>query len=73
MLDVETTVVEVDVEIDFPRDRKDAKFLECALSANAKFLITGDRDFTEARKLVDTIIVSVSTFEKMIPEFTPPT
>jgi putative PIN family toxin of toxin-antitoxin system len=49
-----TTRVEIEVEIDFPRDRKDAKFLECALAADAEYLITGDKDFTEAQKLVNT-------------------
>jgi hypothetical protein len=29
MLDLLTTVIDIDAIIDFPRDRKDAKFLEC--------------------------------------------
>jgi predicted nucleic acid-binding protein len=52
----------VEVEVDFPRDRKDAKFLACALAGNADFLITGDRDFTEVETLGNTKIVSVSGF-----------
>jgi putative PIN family toxin of toxin-antitoxin system len=66
LLDVFTTVVEADVEIDFPRDRQDAKFLACALAANADYFITGDRDFTEAHKLVNTTILSASLFKKLI-------
>jgi uncharacterized protein len=42
-----TQSIEVEVEVDFPRDRKDAKFLACVLAGNADFLIAGDRDFTE--------------------------
>jgi putative PIN family toxin of toxin-antitoxin system len=61
-----TTTVEIDVEIDFPRDRKDAKFLECALVADAEYLITGDKDFTEAQKLVNTTIISVSMFKQIV-------
>jgi uncharacterized protein len=61
-----TTTVEVDVEIDFPRDRKDAKFLECAMVADAEYLITGDKDFTEAQKLVNTTIISVSMFKQIV-------
>lgn len=37
VLDRLTTVIEVDVAIDFPRDQKDAKFLACALTANIAF------------------------------------
>ena len=50
----------------FPRDLKDAKFLACALATEADFLITGDRDFSEARKLGSTKIVSVSQFDKLL-------
>ncbi len=63
-----TTTIEVDIEIDFPRDQKDAKFLECALAAEADYLITGDKDFEEAQKLVKTTIISVSQFKKLIME-----
>jgi putative PIN family toxin of toxin-antitoxin system len=66
ILDTATTVVEVNVSFDFPRDRKDAKFLACALATEADFLITGDRDFTEAKKLVKTTILSVSQFKKIV-------
>ncbi len=63
-----TTTIEPDIEIDFLRDQKDAKFLECALAAEADYLITGDKDFTEARKLVQTTIISVSQFKQLIVE-----
>ena len=61
-----TTPVETDIEIDFPRDQKDAIFLECALTAEADYLITGDKDFEEAKKLVTTTIISVSQFKKLV-------
>jgi uncharacterized protein len=63
-----TTTVEVDIEVNFPRDQKDAKFLECALAAEADYLITGDKDFEEAQKLVKTTIISVSQFKKLVME-----
>jgi uncharacterized protein len=47
-----TTLINPRLEIDFPRDPKDAKFLSCAIEANADFLITGDLDFTEAQMKV---------------------
>ena len=56
----------VEVPVSFPRDLKDAKFLACALAANADFFITGDQDFAEAGRLVRTKIVSVRQFDEMV-------
>lgn len=66
MIDLLTTVINIDVTIDFPRDRKDAKFLECAIAGNAQFFITGDRDFIHAQKLMNTTIISVSKFKGQV-------
>lgn len=66
LIDTFPTIIDVDVEIDFPRDPKDAKFLACAVTANADFLITGDLDFTEAQALVKTTIISVSSFKRLV-------
>ena len=56
----------VEISVAFPRDVADAKFLACALAADADLLITGDRDFTEARKLGRTKIISVSQFYELV-------
>lgn len=66
LLDNITRVINVDSSIDFPRDQTDAKFLACALTANAEFFVTGDRDFTDAQKLINTTILSVSLFKKLV-------
>ncbi len=66
ILDESVFVVDAATDIEFPRDQKDAKFLECALVTDADFLITGDRDFEEAQRIVNTKIVSVSLFEKLV-------
>lgn len=66
VIEMLTIRMEVDTIVDFPRDRKDAKFLECSLAANAEFFITGDKDFAEAKKLVNTKILSVSLFKKIV-------
>ena len=66
LLDAVTTQVIVDQPIEFPRDRKDAIFIACAIAARADYLITGDRDFIEARKLLTTTIVSVSQFKRLV-------
>jgi putative PIN family toxin of toxin-antitoxin system len=57
-----TSLVEVNLDIEFPRDRKDTKFLACAMAAKADFLITGDRDFSEAQQLIETKIISAKEF-----------
>jgi predicted nucleic acid-binding protein len=54
------------IDIDFPRDQKDAKFLACAIAAEADFLITGDRDFSEVQTLGNTTIISVSSFKQLV-------
>lgn len=64
-LAVYTVAVVVGDTMDFPRDQKDAKFLACARASNANYFITGDRDFSEAQKLVSTTILSVSRFKEM--------
>jgi uncharacterized protein len=67
VLETVTRLVEVNNVVDFPRDRKDAKFLACALATDADFLLTGDRDFTEAKNLVGkTRIISVSLFKRLL-------
>ncbi len=66
VLDTVTRLVEVNDVVDFPRDRKDAKFLACAGATDADFLLTGDRDFTEAENLGKTRIISVSLFKQLL-------
>ena len=60
--------VEVNKKIDFPRDQKDAKFLACAISSNAKYLITGDKDFADAYKVGVTTVISVAEFQRLVIE-----
>ncbi len=64
--DLLTTCIDVDIEIDFPRDQKDAKFLACSIAGSANFFITGDKDFTEAQKILNTIIISVNDFYRLV-------
>lgn len=66
MLERFTVSWPVSLELDFPRDQKDAKFLACALVAGADYFITGDRDFSEATRLISTTILSVSQFKKLV-------
>ena len=66
MLDGFTVSWQADLAIDFPRDQKDAKFLSCAIVNGADYFITGDRDFSQAQKLLSTTIISVSQFRKLV-------
>lgn len=65
LLQTVTRLIEVQIEVDFPRDRKDAKFLACAIADNTDFLITGDRDFEDVQMLENTTILSVRDFKKL--------
>ncbi|HTG17245.1 MAG TPA: putative toxin-antitoxin system toxin component, PIN family [Blastocatellia bacterium] len=66
-----TLSVDIDIEVEFARDRNDAKFVACALASDAQFLITGDRDFTQAEKLMNTTVISVSLFKKLVCDAAP--
>ncbi|NEQ39175.1 MAG: putative toxin-antitoxin system toxin component, PIN family [Okeania sp. SIO3I5] len=67
ILEEATTKVEVAVEVNFPRDRKDEKFLACAIVSQANFLITGDYDFEEMQALLPaTTIISVALFQELV-------
>ncbi len=65
-LETATVLVEVPAGLAYPPDPTDAKFLACALAVKADWLVTGDRDFTQARKLLTTTILSVSQFKTLI-------
>jgi putative PIN family toxin of toxin-antitoxin system len=73
LLAIDTQLIEAAVEIDFPRDRKDARFLICATAGKADYLLTGDGDFSEARTLITTPIVTVRQFAEILqPELLKP-
>lgn len=65
-LETVTVLMEVPVVPPYPPDPTDAKFLACALAAHAEWLVTGDRDFAQARKLLTTTILSVSQFKTLV-------
>ena len=66
LLDSLTVLIDVDLTIDFPRDQKDATFLACAIVSDADYFITGDRNFSQAQKLLKTTILSASQFKKLV-------
>jgi putative PIN family toxin of toxin-antitoxin system len=46
-----TTLIDVNINVDFPRDSKDAKFIACALASGADFLIKERSRFYGGRRL----------------------
>jgi putative PIN family toxin of toxin-antitoxin system len=66
IIDAFTTTIDVNISVDFPRDPKDAKFLECAIASNADYLVTGDRDFDDISDLQNTQVVSASRFLEIL-------
>ena len=59
-------VVDVAVKVDFPRDPKDAPFLACALATSVEYLITADKDFSEALKIATTTVLSSYQFKLLV-------
>ena len=66
LLHTAINLVDVEITVDFPRDQKDAKFLACALAADADYLITGDRDLIEAYRLLNTTVCSLNQFKRLV-------
>ena len=47
------------------RDPGDDKFISCAISANADFIVTGDKDLTDLKKYQSVRIIHASDFIKI--------
>ena len=58
------TIVTPTEILEFPRDPKDAKFLNCVIQGEAGYFITGDRDFSEAPESVRNVICSINQFHE---------
>ncbi len=58
----EATLVEPDVVIQECRDPKDDRFLELAVSGEARYLVTGDRDLLVLNPFRDVVIVTPDQF-----------
>lgn len=50
------------IDVHFPRDPNDEKFIRCALASNADYFITGDGDFKDIEKIGNTVRISVTEF-----------
>lgn len=61
-LSTETEIIEITEKITICRDPKDDKFLEVAISGNATYLVTGDKDLLELHPFRDVLILTPSQF-----------
>jgi len=48
------------------RDPGDDKFISCAISANADYIVTGDKDLSDLKKYQSVRIIHASDFIKMV-------
>ena len=65
---VHEKAVQVDAplpSIEFTRDRKDIHVLQAVVAGHADYLLTGDKDFSEAQKLVSCRIMTVAEFARL--------
>lgn len=62
-------LIDVKSEIKMCRDEKDDFLLSLAHDGSADYLITGDKDLLVIEKYINTKIVKISDFEKLIEEY----
>ena len=61
-LSTETELIEITEMISICRDEKDNKFLELAISGNASYIVTGDKDLLELHPFRDVLILTPTDF-----------
>lgn len=63
------TIIEKSETVDICRDPKDNMFLECAVAANAYYLVSGDSDLLVLRDFKKIPIITVNQFFDAHPEY----
>ena len=63
------TIIEKNAAVNVCRDPKDNMFLECAIAANAYYLVSGDSDLLVLEKIKEIPIITVNQFFDAHPEF----
>ncbi len=59
-------LVTSNVKVDVCRDKKDNKFIECALSANADYIVSGDEDLLSLKQFRNIKIVKTTEILKIL-------
>lgn len=57
-----TRKIDTNTNIIFKRDQKDSIFIECLLSSDADYFVTGDRDFEDYDDILRERIIKLSDF-----------
>ncbi len=57
-----TRKINANIDIVFNRDQKDSIFIECLLSSDSDYFITGDKDFEDYDDLLKERIIKISDF-----------
>lgn len=58
-------IYEIENHLNIASDPKDNKFIECALSSNARFLITGDKGLLSLKRFNGIEIITAKEFLKI--------
>ena len=64
--DIGNIITPLDLIKNGSRDKKDNKYLECAIAANAEFVISGDIHLLELKKFGNINIVSAKEFLDLV-------
>ena len=59
-------LVEVSSNVEMCRDKKDDFLLNLAIESNADYLLTGDLDLLEMKKIINTKIIKIKEFKDII-------
>ena len=66
LLSMSYLVIALKLNIDVCRDKKDNKFLECAVRAKADYIVSGDEDLLSLKEYNDIPIVKTSKMLELI-------
>ena len=58
-------IVEAKSKVKFSRDKDDDKFIYCALASNSPYIITGDKDLLDIKKVQNIEILKPNEFLKI--------
>ena len=61
-----SNLIYVSSNLQLCRDVKDNKFINCALSAKADYLITGDNDLLVLKKINNVSVITIAEFLKIL-------
>lgn len=61
-----STFITVKKRFNLSRDPDDNKFIDCAISGNADFIVSGDSDLLDLKSILNTEVITPSVFRKKL-------